>query len=256
MPRIFPAAFDCCSRSVERFPSRAFDGLVHVAFELADIVEPVRLGAVGKLLRTDEIAAADFLRRQAEVARAGIDQLFEQECRLGPAGAAISIDRAGIRVDARDRHIERLDVIDAGRHGGPDVRNEGAVLRNISAEVGDQLDAQAEEAAIGIHRHLGGHDVVAALRVGEEMLGAVARPFDRLAEPLRGFQHQRMLAIDETFGAEPAADVGRDHAKLLRLDAEHAGKDGLHRMHALRAGGQHETIFVGVPFADGGARSM
>ena len=80
---------------------------------------------------------------------------------------------------------------------------------------------QREEPAVLVHRHLAVDDIVAALRVGEEVLGAVARPFHRPAEALRRLQHQCVLPIDEYLRAEAAADIRRDDAKLCLLDLEH-----------------------------------
>ena len=87
------------------------------------------------------------------------------------------------------------------------------------------------------------------------MLGAVAGPFDRPAEPLRRLKQQRIFAVDETFGAEAAADIGRDDAQLLRPALQHLPGDHVaHAVHALRAAGQHETVLVRLPFADRRAR--
>ena len=126
---------------------------------------------------------------------------------------------------------------------------------DIGAKIGDDVDPQAEETALVVHRHFRRHDVVAALGVGHEVLGAVAGPLDRPAEPLRRLEHQRIFAVDEGLGAETAAHVMGQHAQLRGIDLEHRpGDDVAHRVHALRAGGQHEAILVGMPFADGGAR--
>ena len=192
-----------------------------------------------------------FLAPDAQIAGAGIDQLFEQEGRFRSPCSAIGIDGRGVRVDTGDRHVERLNIVDACRHGGADIGDEGTVLRDIRAQIGDEIDPHAKETVICVHRHLGCHHIVAPLGVGEEMFGAVTRPFDRTAQPFCGFEHQRMFAIDEGLRPEAAAHVGRDDAELFAFDAEHlAGEDIAHRVHALRAGRQYEPVLVGAPFAD------
>ncbi len=64
-----------------------------------------------------------------------------------------------------DRHRQRRNVVDAGRHGGADIRNVGPELVRVSTEIGDEIDVQSKEPAISIHGHARGDDVVAALRV-------------------------------------------------------------------------------------------
>ena len=55
------------------------------------------------------------------------------------------------------------------------------------------LARKAKNLAVGVERHLGVRDVVAAVRVGEERLRAVAGPFHRPADALRGPQRDHLL---------------------------------------------------------------
>ena len=73
---------------------------VEMAGELAAVVEPAALGAVGHLLRPDEIALADLDRAEAGVAAADLDQPLDQIRRLRTSGAAIGVERLGVGVDA------------------------------------------------------------------------------------------------------------------------------------------------------------
>ena len=61
----------------------------------------------------------------------------------------------------------------------PPMRNERAELGEIGAQIGHEVDVEAEEVAVVVERHLGDRDVVAALRVAQEVLGAVGGPVDR-----------------------------------------------------------------------------
>ena len=89
-------------------------------------------------------------------------------------------------------------------------------------------------------------DVVAAMRVGEEGLGAVAGPFHRAPDLLGGPDADRLLGIDEDLGAEAAADIGRDHAQLvLRRDADEGRQHQPRHMRVL-AGGV-ERVSCSVP---------
>ena len=47
-----------------------------------------------------------------------------------------------------------------------------------------RVHAQADDLAVGVEREFGVGHVVAAVRVGEERLGAVGRPFDRAVDLL------------------------------------------------------------------------
>ena len=75
---------------------------------------------------------------------------------------------------------------------------------------------QPEDAVVGVERELGGGDVVAAHRVGEEALAALGGPLHRPAQRPGGVGRHRVLGIEERLHPEAAADVGRDHPHLLR----------------------------------------
>ncbi len=79
------------------------------------------------------------------------------------------------------------------------------------------LDVEAEELGLVVQRQLRGRDVVAAMRVAEEVLGAIGDP---LAPGCFSFfaatASQRIFAVDEQLGAEAAADIRRDDAHLVR----------------------------------------
>ena len=77
------------------------------------------------------------------------------------------------------------------------------------------MHLEALDLAVGVQRELGMGDVIAAVRVGEEKLGPFGRPFDRTIDLLRRPGADGLIRIDEDLGAEPAADVGRDHAELV-----------------------------------------
>ncbi len=80
---------------------------------------------------------------------------------------------------------------------------------------------------MSIEREPRRRDVVAALGVAEEMLGAVGDPVHRLAGQLGGNRRERIFAIGKQLGAEAAADIGRDDAHLFRRDAEHRLADDI-----------------------------
>ena len=169
-----------------------------VAVELAAIVVAVALGLVREVGRRDEIAPPDFDRAEAGLAAAGIDQPLDEIGGLGTPGAAVGIDRHRVGVDAAQIRVEHRNVVDAGRHGQPADRNVRPVLVLVGAHVGQQVDAQRQETAVGVHGHLGDREVVAPVGVDEMVLGAIGDPLDRLAETLGGERRQRILVVART----------------------------------------------------------
>ena len=169
---------------------------------------------------------AQIGRIDAELARADLDQPLDHEGRLRPPGAAIGIDRHGVGVDRIDLAIDRRDVVLARQQRrveiGRDRRREG---RHVGAEIGDGLDLERGDLAVVVERHFGVGDVVAAVRVGQERLRAVAGPFHRPADLLRRPQADDLFRIDEDLRAEAAADIGRDHAQLVLGRHADEGRD-------------------------------
>jgi hypothetical protein len=163
----------------EAGPIGRLDGAAHVAFEVAGIVDAAGAGLVGQLVRRDEVERPDGVRRLPELARDVVDEALDGVGRLRPPGAAIGIDRQGGRVIAANADVDGRNIVKPRRQEGAIGRHERPVLREIGAEIGLEIDAQGEEAAASVDRHLQRRDVVASLRVAEEMLAAVGEPLDR-----------------------------------------------------------------------------
>ncbi len=144
----------------------------------------------------------------------------------------------------RDRN-----VVDAGRHADAEPGNIGRVAREIGAHVGDDVEIEREEAALVVEREPRGGDIVAAVAVAEEMLGALAYPFHRPAQPLGGNRGERIFAIGKQLGAEAAADVGRHHTHAVGRDAQHVVADDVADDVAALAA-ERERIALAVVFGD------
>ena len=81
----------------------------------------------------------------------------------------------------------------------------------ISADVGDGLDLQAQELAIlgqskGRFRH-----IVARLRIGQKTFRAGRCPFDRTADDFGRKERERDFIIDARLHAEGAANIAGNH---------------------------------------------
>ena len=77
------------------------------------------------------------------------------------------------------------------------------------------VHAQRQELAVGVQRQLRLGDVVAAMRVRHEALGALGRPLHRPAHLAGGPGDDRLLGVVEDLRAEAAADIGRHDAQLV-----------------------------------------
>ena len=105
-------------------------------------------------------------------------------------------------------------------------------------------------------RELGMADMVAAVRVGQERLAAVAGPLHGpAADLLRGPGDDAFLVVDEDLRAEAAADVGRHHAQLvLGRHADEGRHDQAMHVRVLAGDVAGEGVRAGVVVADRRAR--
>ena len=133
-----------------------FVGRLERRFEQSDAVRGVVGVAarrrIGHFVGTQQVEAAQVGRGAAGFVRGDVDQAFEQEQRLGLAGAADGIDRHGVAEGAVEVDADRRDAVEAGDHlgqaGGRDGRGEH---RDIGAVIGLSLDPEREELA-RLHR--------------------------------------------------------------------------------------------------------
>ena len=164
------------------------------------------------------VAPAQFRPVDAEFARRGIDQAFQQVIAFRPTGAAVGIDRHRVGEHAEYVRVDRLEAVDAGQHiaagESRDIRREG---RKIGAHVGNVACAQCQELSVRVDRQLARRDIVAALRVAEERLATIRCPLHRSTELARSVTGQHVLGVEERLHAKAAADVRRDDAEILRV---------------------------------------
>ena len=134
--------------------------------------------------------------------RRGIDQALEQIGGLGPPGAAIGADRHRVGAHALDVDVDRRDRIEAGDEVCRARRDEAAKRREIGAEIGDDGDAQAEEAAVLIERELGARDCGRGPDCRRRILPSGPPATSPAAQACGCPDHQRLLGIDEGLHAE------------------------------------------------------
>ncbi|MGY3471566.1 hypothetical protein ACVW0I_008437 [Bradyrhizobium sp. LM6.11] len=152
--------------------------------------------------------------------------------------------------------MDRRDVVLARQQRRVEIgRHRRREQRHIGAEIGVGLHLEAGDLVVGVERHLGMGNVVPAMRIGEEGLGAVAGPFHGTADLLRGPQRHHLFGIDEDLRAEAAADVGRDHAQLvLRGDVVERRQHEAGDVRVLRRRVEREMLLRRIVIGNGCAR--
>ena len=204
----------------------------------------------------DEVLAAQFGRIDLQLPRRGFHQPFDDKAGFGPARAAIGIDRGGVGVDADHLGEDVGDVVLARQQRRVEIgRHRGGEQRHIGAEIGVGLHPQRGDLVVLVERHLGLGQVIAAMGVGEEGLGAVAGPLHRAPHLLGGPQRHHFLGVDEDLGAEAAADIGRHHPQLVLLrDVVERRQHQAGDMRVLRRRVEREMLLGVVVFGDRRAR--
>ena len=206
----------CCDRLASRGKPgmvRRGDRIVEIVGEPAAIDDGAKRLAIGKLAH--QVAPAQLDRIEPAAPRGLVDQALDHVVHFRLAGAAIGVDRHGVGEHAVHVHEDRRNDVAAahrvGRRVGGTARAAG---RQIGTEIGHGGDVQREETAVRIQRQPRARHVVAALRGGDEVLGALAHPFDRPAERARRPQQHHPFGIQRVLHAEAAADIG--HATCIR----------------------------------------
>ncbi len=170
----------------------------------------------------DEIASPNLVLRDSRVHGGLVDDALDHVRRLGPARAAIGVDRR--RIGERRRHLaedRRRRVLAGEQRRIENRRNAARERRQVRAHVGGGLHAKGQELAVLVQRQLDVRHVVAAVRIGEECLAAIGRPLDRAIHFLRRPHQCGFLGVQVDLGAEAASDVRRDHAHLRLGQPEH-----------------------------------
>ena len=204
----------------------------------------------------NEVHPAELGRIHADLACRRVHHPLQQVGGLRPSGTAIGVDRRGRRGHALHVGVDRRDLVAARQQRGmQDGRRHNRESRQVRADIGKAVDPQSGDAVVGVERHPHLVDMVAAMRVGEEGLAAVGRPFDRPLQLLRSPGADRFFRIDIDLRPEAAADIGGDNPELGFRNAQHEGTDHKPRqMRVLRGGEQRVGLVDGVVFRHGGTR--
>ncbi len=176
-------------------------------------------------------------------ARGFVQQPLDVVDRFGPARAAVGAGRRGVGQHRLEMKVDRLDVVDAGQHPGADQQlDRDAGAGRISADVGQRVAAQREDAAVGIEREFHLRLDVAPVRGGREVFAALGRPFDRPLQVPGRMGHHHVFRIDAGLHAEAAAHVADRDADLFGLQPQRRADRRAHTGRHLRADADGEAL--------------
>ena len=112
--------------------------------------------------------------------------------------------------------------------------------------VGDHVDAQAGDLAVGRGGDFAVHVVVAGKGGGRDVLDPVLNPFHRTTQHNGRHDGTHIAGVDTDLVAEAAADVGADDADLGLRNAREHGHHGAHHVGRLRGDEGGELALDGV----------
>ena len=197
-------------------------GARHVGGEVAAVVGMAEHGGEGNVRRSDHVASAQLDTVDSDLLCGHVDHALEHVLGFGIAGAAVGVHGHRVGEDAPDRHVDRVEPVNAALHAlAGQRRHRRSDGREIGAHVGGRSHAKREEATVAVEGELDARGVIAPLGIADEGLAAIVAPFDGPAE-LAGSPHrQHLLRIERQTGAERTADVRCDHADGLARYAKH-----------------------------------
>src|SRR5207237_4456226 len=149
---------------------------------------------------------------------------LDGEHRLWPASAAVRPSGDGIGQDRHYLHAAVADLIAPRGHDHHELRRNRADGVRVGAQVGDHVHLEAEHRAVSGERQLRGHDLVAALIRGEELLATRSDPLDWATDPQRQVAGERFFAVERAFTPQAPANIGGDHAKTMLRHANRGGE--------------------------------
>ncbi len=227
-------------------------GKVHVGLVGAAVVAHADRVEIRKLLRRDEILAAQPKTIEAEFVGRLVDQPFDRERDLRPPRAAVRVGRHGVGERRARAHGRGRNIVRAGDQACAlrERRQRDAQRADIAHVVG----AHGEKPAVLADGELDARQQIAALVIGKKSLRARGGEFHRTADLLRSPHDEAEFDVGPVARAEVAADVEAEDAHLVGRHAQHAGELLLVLYRAAAAGMQGVAAGLLVVVAETGAQ--
>ncbi len=190
------------------------------------------------------------MRSRPSSARREVEQTLDDE------GAVLS-SRAAVGRHDRPVGEDGAELAAVGRHAiEPErvrlrVERHGQPVRIVGAGIVPEGVVEAEDPAVGVDGELGVVNLRTLLGRRNEVLGAVARPFDRSTEPDRRPGDEHLLRVEHhDLRPEAAADERRHHPHLVLREPEHRGETIADRDRRLRRIPDHQPLVAWIPRGD------
>ena len=203
----------------------------------------------------DEVAEADLVDLDLEPQRRFLQQPLHREHHLGARDAPVGRHR---RLVGRHRAGAAAVVLHAirpehlgRRHQRLDAARERVC--GVGADVGHDVGVDGEHGAVGVEAGAHVEALLVTLEARQQALGAVLHPLDGRADDTSGDAHEHLLARHDALLAEAAADVRRDDADAVLVEAEHPRHRGADEVRDLRRGVQDDALAAALPVGEAGA---
>ena len=170
----------------------------------------------------DEVEPPQLDRIHLELDRERVDRPFDRIRRLRAARAAIGIGRRRVREDTGAFQAVGGDVVAAAVDPGPEQRDPRRDELQVGAHRGDEPHPDGRDLPLRSRGELDLLENVAAVNRRVEALRALLDPLDRLLEPARKCEAERLLGVHVELRAKPAADVGGNYPQPGFGDADDA----------------------------------
>ncbi|NBS83006.1 MAG: hypothetical protein EBS62_14900, partial [Betaproteobacteria bacterium] len=143
--------------------------------------------------------------------------------------------------------VDVLNVIDAGLHPGADQHlNRDACHAGVGPHVGMGANAQAQDLALTVQRHLRMALDVATVCAGEEVLAAVGDPLHRALQAVSTIGGHHVFGVGTGFHAKAATHVANHDAHLLGRQAQQGAHHGAHTSGHLAAHADGQAALVHI----------
>ena len=238
----------------EPLPVRRLQGRVERLLVVARVVDRAHLRLIRKLIRLDEVPAAQLGRVHVQLAREHVHRALDEVGRLRTSGASIRVGRRLVGEDLRQRRADRRDVVGAVGHQHRQRRDGRGEQHVVGADVGNQPHLQSQHLAVLARGHVDVADDVAPVRRRDERLRSILDPLDRQAQLLRDHRADVFLGVNVDLRAEAAADFRSDGADLMLAEAVHRRDHRLEDVRVLRRRPDGHRVLARLPVRQHAAR--
>ena len=199
-------------------------GLGRGRLVVAGVVGHARDRGERELLVLDPVHLADLERVLADLGGELVHEALDGVRRLGTPGAPVGVDPRLVRQHGRAVELVGVPLVDRVEHPRTEDRYAAADDADVRAEVGEQVDLEAGDLALlgGGQREL--LPLVAAVVGRDQRLRAGLGVLARLADLAGHRPGDPLLGSGLQLAAEPASDVGGDHADLRLRYARRGGE--------------------------------